>query len=118
MSNLGPYQVMTTLAKKVGGPKVLLLLTGATGYATGKLGEMAVKRIVRRRRAKADLHRNQTVIEVTSAGTDNSNLHFDVGDSYRILYSDTDMVLVEKIGDTNNPYMVSSDFLRSISNYC
>jgi hypothetical protein len=54
---------------------------------------------------------------VTSTGTDSSGLVLSEGDSYQVLYSDEDMVLVEKIGDTNNPYMVSPEFLRSVSNY-
>ena len=40
-----------------------------------------------------------------------------VGDAYRILESDGESVLIEKIGDTNNPYFVSADFLRSVSDF-
>ena len=32
MGNLGAYQVMTTIAKKVGGPTVLAVVTAAAGY--------------------------------------------------------------------------------------
>ena len=39
------------------------------------------------------------------------------GDKYRVLESDKDTVLIEVIGDTNNPYAVSVDFLRNKSNY-
>ena len=44
MSNLGAYQWITTVSKKVGGPINLLLLTGAAGAAAGitvyKCGEI------------------------------------------------------------------------------
>ena len=33
MGNLGWYQLITTWSKKVGGPKTLLLLIAAGGYA-------------------------------------------------------------------------------------
>lgn len=36
---------------------------------------------------------------------------------YRILERDKDSVLIEKIGDNNNPYFVSADFLRTVSKF-
>ena len=68
-------------------------------------------------RAKKKSNQAKQPNEVTSVGTDGSDLAFRDGDSYRVLYSDTDMVLIEKVGDANNPYMVSPDFLRTVSNY-
>lgn len=117
MSNLGWYQVMTVLAKKVGGPINLAAITAGAGSALTLLTGFSVQAIIRWHRTMKGQNQLTQLIDVTSAGTDDSGLTFDVGDSYRILYSDTDMVLVEKIGDTNNPYMVSPDFLRLVSNY-
>lgn len=117
MSNLGAYQTMTTTAKKFGGPYGLAALIAFACYGVGKLIEISVKAGARYLQAKKKPDQTKRLIEVTSAGTDGSDLVFHEGDSYRILYSDRDMVLIEKIGDANNPYVVSPDFLRSVSNY-
>ena len=117
MSNLGAYQTMTTTAKKFGGPYGLAAFIALAGYGVGKLIEISVKTGARYLRAKKKPDQPKQLIEVTSVGTDGSDLAFRDGDSYRVLYSDTDMVLIEKVGDANNPYMVSPDFLRTVSNY-
>lgn len=117
MSNLGAYQIATTWAKKVGGMENLAFILLGAGYAAGKIIEIPVRAIVRRIRTKKESNQSRELIEVTSTGTDSSGLVLSEGDSYLVLYSDEDMVLVEKVGDTNNPYMVSPEFLRSVSNY-
>ena len=117
MSNLGAYQTATTWAKKVGGMENLALILLGAGYAIGKIIEIPARAIVRHIRTKKESNQPRELIVVTSTGTDSSGLVLSKGDSYQVLYSDEDMVLVEKIGDTNNPYMVSPEFLRSVSNY-
>ena len=121
MSNLGKYQWMTTVAKKVGGPINLLLLAGTTGAVVYKGGEIAVKQCVRKIKAhntvNPTMETNARLYNVTSAGRSNEGLEFIKGDQFRVLESDGASVLVEKIGDTNNPYFVSADVLRNISNY-
>ena len=57
------------------------------------------------------------VYKVVVSGEDGKNLVLNVDDTYRILESDGESVLIEKIGDTNNPYFVSADFLRSVSDF-
>ena len=52
-----------------------------------------------------------------SAGKSNEGLQFAVGDTFRVLEIAADAVLIEKIGDPNNPYFVSSDLLHSISDF-
>lgn len=47
----------------------------------------------------------------------NEGLQFVVGEQLRVLEIAGDVVLIEKIGDTDNPYFVSADLLRSISDY-
>ena len=47
MSNLGMYQTITTLAKKVGGPKNLIILTMGAGYVVFRSGEAVVKKAVK-----------------------------------------------------------------------
>ena len=46
MNNLGLYKVMTTLAKKVGGPLNLLILSVSGGYGIGRLTEAGIKKYI------------------------------------------------------------------------
>lgn len=119
MSNLGLYQTMTTAAKKVGGPVNFLLLVGAGGYGVLRLGEAGIKKIVK----TVKKHTGRKEVDppkkyvVHSAGESNEGLVFNEGDMYRVLEIDRDCVLIEKIGDKNNPYFVSSELLKSISDF-
>lgn len=117
MSNLGWYQVMTTAAKKVGGPKNLFLLTLGAGGAIYKCGEVIVKKAYRTVKSLTDKAEMSQVYKVIADGKDGKNLMLNVGDTYRVLESDGESVLIEKIGDSNNPYFVSADFLRSVSDF-
>ena len=120
MSNLGWYQVMTTAAKKVGGPRNLFLLTLGAGGVVYKCSEVAVKKAYRTLKGltdKTDRVELSQVYKVIADGEVGKNLMLYVGDTYRILESDGESVLIEKIGDTNNPYFVSADFLRSVSDF-
>lgn len=47
MGNLSWYQLMTTLAKKVGGPKILLVLVATGGYAIIRTVEAGGKKVVK-----------------------------------------------------------------------
>lgn len=122
MSNLGAYQWITSTSKKVGGPVNLLLLTGVAGAAIYKLGEMGVKQCTK----AIKLHRNSKsktgepaskIYVVTSNGESNEGVCFAIGNRYRVLERDNESVLIEKMGDKNNPYFVSADFLRTVSNF-
>lgn len=117
MSNLGWYQVMTTVAKKVGGPRNLFLLTLGAGGALYKCGEIAVKKTYKAVRTFNEKTDTIKVYKVTSDGKSGKDLVLNIGDTYRILESDGESMLIEKIGDSNNPYFVSADFLQSVSDY-
>lgn len=117
MSNLGWYQVMTTAAKKVGGPQNLFLLTLGAGGVIYKCGEVVIKKVYRTVKGLADGTEMSQVYNVIADGKDKKNLVLNIGDTYRVLESDGESVLIEKIGDTNNPYFVSADFLRSVSDF-
>ena len=108
---------MTTAAKKVGGPKNLFLLTLGAGGAIYKCGEMVVKKAYHTVKSLTDKAEISQVYKVIADGKDGKNLVFNVGDTYRVLESDGESVLIEKIGDSNNPYFVSADFLRSVSDF-
>lgn len=119
MSNLGLYQTMTSWAKKVGGPLNLAIAVGVGGYTVIRLGEAGVKKIVKT--IKKHAKENKTALTETyvvhSNGKSNEGLLFNIGDKYRVLEIDKHSVLIVKIGDSNNPYFVSAELLRSISNF-
>ena len=123
MSNLGMYQTITTLAKKVGGPKNLVILTMGTGYVVIRSGEAVIKKCIKeatkivKNKSENTGQNAQRIFEVISNGKSDGGLELNVGDKYRVLETDGESILIEKIGDSNNPYFVSADFLRSISNF-
>lgn len=119
MSNLGLYQIMTSCAKKVGGPLNLAIVVAVGGYTVIRLGEASVKIVVKTIKNYSNERKNaQTEIYVVqSNGKANDELIFDIGDKYRVLEMDNDAVLIEKIGARNNPYWVSAELLRSVSNF-
>ena len=121
MGNLGMYQWMTTIAKKVGGPKNLLLLTFAGGAVVGVggyAGGAAISRSIQNNRRKKRLSESNTVIyTVKEEKASNEGVLFQIGDQFRVLERDGDAVLIEKLGDQHNPYFVSGKSLSMISNY-
>nr|WP_177297704.1 hypothetical protein [uncultured Blautia sp.] len=122
MSNLGGYQWLTTTAKKVGGPRNLVLIIAGTGAATYKGGEILVKKgikaIKKKRMEKKEVAKsNIRQYEVKTSGVSNEGLTFKIGEYFKVLEADGDAVLIEKIGDENNPYFVSAELLKDISDY-
>lgn len=122
MSNLGDYQRMTILAKKVGGPKNLaVIIAGAGAVASVALykGGEIVKEKVRKKKNKEKLKEtsDSIVYSITVDGVGDDGLEFKIGDQFRVLETVKNAVLIEKIGDDNNPYFVSVEFLEMISNY-
>ena len=122
MSNLGWYQTLTTVAKAVGGPKRLFGLILAGGAAVGVGGTIltqkavkAVKNIINKKNT-CNIE-NQKIFVVLTEGVDSNGLVLKVGDNYKILNHDADSILIEKFGDDNNPYFVSAEFLKKISEF-
>lgn len=98
----------------------MFLLTLGAGGVVYKCGEMAVKKVYHTLKGltdRTDRVEMSQVYKVVVSGEDGKNLVLNVDDTYRILESDGESVLIEKIGDTNNPYFVSADFLRSVSDF-
>lgn len=54
---------------------------------------------------------------VAKDATSSDGTSFAAGDKLRVMDSDDDAVMVERIGDENSPYWVSRDFLESISGH-
>ena len=122
MSNLGGYQWLTTTAKKVGGPINLMLITASTGAAIYKGSEVVIKKSIKAVKKKYDdkklkMEFNIKQYTVKTFGVSNEGLEFKVGEQFKVLESDGKAVLIEKIGDTNNPYFVSVELLKEISDY-
>ena len=118
MSNLGLYQRMTKTSKKVGGPVNFLLLVGTTGAVVYKCSELGVKKCLKRIREKRETNKKITeVYTIIAQGISNDGLEFILGDTFRVLETDGDNVLIEKIGDADNPYFVSAKLLNEISDY-
>ena len=119
VSNLGWYQIITTAAKKVGGPKNLigLIFGGGTIVGGGVVAGVSAikKKVVSKFEQKESEIKAAIIHTVKVEGKCNEGLAFSVGDQYRILELDGDAALIEKIGDKNNPYFVSAKFLNSIS---
>lgn len=121
MSNLGWYQLITTWAKKVGGPKQLIGLIAGGGTLFGGAtvgGGIAIKKKISSELAKKRQEAEAAVLyTVKTGGKSNEGLLFKVGDTFRVLEIAGDAGLIEKIGDENNPYFVSLKFLSTISDY-
>ncbi|MCJ8505269.1 hypothetical protein MRU69_10410 [Kocuria flava] len=113
---------MTALAKKVGGPVALLVTTLGAGYvigrtteASGKRGVDVLKNVVKKRNAPCEL--KDTVFTVRTDGTDGQGLEFKAGAEYRVLDCSDDAILIELIGDDDNPHVVFHAFLATISDF-
>lgn len=116
MGNLGWYQRITIWSKKVGGPQNLLLLVATGGYGVGKGIEAIIKKLINRKK-KNKLLKNTVVYRVYKSSIDNNGIEFYVNDTFKVLETDGNSVLIEKIGDKNNPYFVDKNLLNEISDY-
>ena len=121
MNNLGWYQVITTWSKKVGGPLNLLGIVAGVGALGGVAGTKGIEALVASQKKKAiekekvaELSKTYTIIK---DGVSNEGLQFHVGETFKVLERDGNAVLIEKLGDDNNPYFVASEFLNGISDY-
>ena len=124
MSNLGFYQMITTFIKRIGGPKVFVAAVAAllpAGYGAGKGIESGVKAIKKRIKQKDSENIGVTFDVIAegkdASGKDASGLEFCIDDKFKVLEQDGNAVLIEKIGDKNNPYHIAGEFLESISNF-
>ena len=97
------------------------MLAGTTGAAIYKGGEIALKQCLKAIKAhkakKLATETNEKLHEVISPDKSNEGLEFAIGDQFRVLDMDGNSVLIEKIGDRNNPYFVSAELLHKISDY-
>lgn len=133
MSNLGGYQVITTLIKRVGGPENamklaaaaggLLLVAGGATHAGIQKASPTFKRkaaqLVEKWRGRAGSldELAGSIFTVNTAAESVQGVYFNVGDTFRVLERDADAVLIELIGSDNNPWVISADLLAQISDF-
>jgi hypothetical protein len=129
MSNLGGYQTATKVMKALGGPKKATALVGSGlifgGYAVLRGVEAGGKKAVRVSKnvfAKwnTPLPAQDEVFTVASDLDEvpgSGGLVLKVGDEYRVIERDGDATLIEVLGDPKNPYVVSAELLKAVSNF-
>ena len=118
MSNLGAYQWITTMSKKVGGPEKLIALIAVGSISIYKGSEIAVKKLIKAiKKSKAKAEEKGPAYKVLIPAESNEGLKFNIGDEFYVLETDGNVLLIEKIGDLNNPYFVDIKLLNEISNY-
>ncbi|MEW2624787.1 hypothetical protein [Streptomyces sp. NPDC048106] len=118
MGNLGDYQWMTTAAKRVGGPKMLLAGIGGLGYLTVRgveAGGTAAYKKLRSLFEKKIESASDRLFTVTADGDDGLTVR--VGNEILVLKDVGEAVLIEVIGGQDNPYMVSPTFLASVCDF-
>lgn len=110
MSNLGWYQLIVTLAKKCGGPGLFLLGVMLIGYGVFRTVEGGIKLVAK------NINADNEIIEyaVTKNGVSNEGVEFNVGDRIRAFEKHGNAILIERVGDNNNPYFIDENFLKSI----
>lgn len=120
MGNLGAYQWITTISKKVGGPYQLLALTAVGGYAVFRgveAGGKKIYKIIKEHTETEKTIENAQEYTVTQDGISNEGVSFTKGEKFAVLEKDGKSVLIDKINDENSPYFVSEKFLTEISEY-
>jgi len=126
--NLGAYQIMTTLAKRVGGPinlgGIIALIGGAGGgiLAYGCRGK--IERIGHSIKSKfgisndpKELQKETRTYRFHSDCKIGNELTHKQDDRFSVLYADDEMILINIVGDDNNPYMVDRKELEKTSDY-
>ncbi len=120
MGNLGWYQLMTTVAKKVGGPKQLLALVAAGGYVIIRgveAGGKKVRKLVKKDNKEKSTSKVLPAYKFIIDGKDDKGLIFSSGDVFYVAARHDDVILIEKEKDDNNPYFVSVDWLMKVSSF-
>ena len=106
MRNLKGYQIMTTVAKKVGGPMNLVICMAVTGYAIGKLVEIPIKVLKEKSSEK--------VYTVDTFGISDNGINLYPGDKFKVLEEDTEMAFIEIVGEVYNQYFEKESNRKTI----
>lgn len=122
MGNLGWYQWFTTNAKKVGGPLKLMGLIAFGGYAIIRTGEAGVKKgiklVKKHNKDKTDKEsKKYSIYKVVNPTSIEDGVDVRVGDRIKVCAIDKEAVLIEILGNKNNPYFIDFNLLKSIVDY-
>lgn len=122
MSNLGWYQWFTTNAKKVGGPLKLMGLIAVGGYAVIRTGEAGVRKAIKLVKKHSegtvkDILKKKSVCKVIADANIEKGVDVKIGDKIMVCAIDGEAVMIEILGDKNNPYFIDINLLRSITDY-
>lgn len=115
--NLGRYQQLTTLAKKVGGPDALLGLIFAGGIATGTAASLGAKKAMASYRKKfSQSHENKQGEFTLEDDVRLPNARsLSKGDTFSIIAQDGDSVFLQIDGRDDNPHVLSLKELSEVS---
>ena len=119
MGNLGMYQRMTTWSKILGGPvKFMIFLCCSGAVVAAPIAYSFGLKKGKEEKRKVDKNNEfPAVFMVKKTGVSNEGVEFRVGDRFRVIGRDMESVLIEIIGNDNNPYFVHADFLEQISDF-
>lgn len=119
MSNLGLYQTVTHIMKKCGGPKRTIVgyttLAVGAGWSLCELKNHITAR--KKQRHEKQLASNKELYNVTKDFEGAKGLKLYKGSQIRILERDEDALMIEVLGDSNNPYWIGADDLYKISDF-
>lgn len=120
MSNLGTYQLLTVAAKKVHGPGKLVagIFTGGAllGWGLHSMYKKTKERI-KEKYKEVNRSSSEETYTILVDGESSDGLHLKKGDTFKVLENDGDSILIEVLGDQNNPHFISRDLLEAVSNY-
>lgn len=90
----------------------------ASSYLAGNVAKSSVN-VIKKKYAEEKLKAklNGKLYVVKNFGISDEGVQFKVNEQFKVLETDGDAVLIEKKGDMNNPYFISGDFLKEISDY-
>lgn len=123
--NLGFYQVAVVAIKKVGGPNNFIRLCAAAvvsligvGVAAGPKLINFFHRLVKVFKGKTDeqILDQAEECQVVQEGATEEGVYFHVGEQIKVIYKEEDMALIYRMNDKDSPYLVSTNFLTSITN--
>lgn len=115
MSNLGSYQRMTILAKKVGGPVKLAIITASAGFCFFRGIEEGGRRTIKF--IKNKLASECEVCDVEFETLIENEIRVKPNDKIRILEEVEDGYLVEIIGRKDNPFIISKEQLEAMTGF-
>lgn len=117
MGNLGGYQTIVTVVKKLGGPVQATTIVVGGSFALGAAVLAGGQKVLGKAQMKLaeKIAPNTQFFEVTEDVKDEKGFKLSAGDKYRVFERDGDVLFIEVIGRDDNPHVASAKFLRSVS---